>query len=260
MRQTFYASLMLLFLSVVPIVHAQSGCTYATLNGNYAFTISGWATPPPKVLTEGKSSIPIAIVGVASFDGAGNWSTSFTYSHDGDISSGIEVPGTYAVNSNCTGTIAGAGDFSLVILSGGADIIGVGTDKDTTSTLIATKQDTSGCSNTTLTGNYAIRLTGFGTPPAQPVPANSSVPVALAGVATFDAGNFSVTFTRSHNGDISTSPSDVGSYSVNSDCTGIITDQTEGTNFATVIFAGGTEALGIETDNGTAVTFDLKKQ
>jgi hypothetical protein len=258
-RQTFYASLTLLFLSAVPVVHAQSGCTYATLNGNYAFTISGWATPPPKVLTEGKSSIPIAIVGVASFDGAGNWSTSFTYSHNGDISSGIAVPGTYTVNSNCTGTLTGAGEFSLVILNGGAETIGVQTDKDTTSTLIATKQDTSGCSNTTLTGSYAIRLTGSGTPPAKTVPANSSVPVALAGVATFDAGNFSGTFTRSHNGDISTS-SDMGSYSVNSDCTGTITDQTEGTNFATVIFAGGTEAFGIETDNGTAVTFDLKKQ
>ena len=70
-------------------------CSNATLNGTYAVTLAGWGTPPPKTATEGKSSIPIAVVGLSTFDGAGTWTSSFTYSHNGDISSGTAVPGVY---------------------------------------------------------------------------------------------------------------------------------------------------------------------
>lgn len=275
MKQIFGASFAIVFLAalaglvsvskhsrtILPIVYAQSGCTYASLASNYAFTLSGWATPPPKVLTEGKSSIPIVAVGIAAFDGAGNWTTTFTYSHNGDISSAISVPGTYTVNSNCTGTLTGAAEFSVVIVDGGAEITGVGTDNDTTSTITMRKQNATGCSNSTLTGNYAITLAGFGTPSTKLVPANPSVPLALAGLATFDgAGNLTVSFTSSDNGDISPLRSDAGSYTVSSDCAGTITDETAGVDFATVVLAGGTEVFGVQTDVGTAATFELKKQ
>lgn len=245
-------------LGAVPSVYAQS-CSNAILNGTYAVTFSGWGTPPPKTLTEGKSSIPVAVVGVATFDGAGNWTTSFTYSHNGDVTSATSVPGTYTVNSNCTGTMAGVADLAIVILDSGAEITGISTDKNTTATLEAKKQNASGCSNATLTGNYAVTLTGFGTPPPQLSPGNASVPVALAGLATFDgAGNFTGSFTKSHNGEISTLPSDTGTYAVNSDCTGIFTDETAAVHFAIVILDGGTEVFGIQTDIGTAATFDAK--
>jgi hypothetical protein len=167
----------------------------------------------------------------------------------------------YTVNSNCTGTLTGVTNAAIVILGGAAEITGVETDNNSTSTFDMRKQNATGCSNATLTGDYAITLAGFGTPPSRPVPANSTVPVAFAGLVTFDgAGNFTGSFTMSHNGDISTLPSEAGSYTVNSDCTGSITDDTTGTHFATVILAGGTEAFGIETDNGTAAIFDAKKQ
>ena len=245
-------------LGAVPSVYAQP-CSNATLNGTYAFTLSGWATPPPKTATEGKSSIPLAVVGVATFDGAGNWNTSFTYSHNGDITSATSVPGTYTVNSNCTGTITGVSDLAIVILDGGAEVTGVQTDKDTTATIVAKKQNASGCSNATLTGNYAVTLTGFGTPPPHLSPGNASVPVALAGLATFDgAGTFTGSFTNSHNGEISTLQSDAGTYAVNSDCTGTLTDETAGVHFAIVILDGGKEGFGIQTDIGTATTLDAK--
>jgi hypothetical protein len=248
-------------VTALPVVYAQSGCTDATLSGVYAFSFLGWGTPPAKTLTEGKSSIPVAAAGLATFDGAGNWTTSFTYSHNGDITSATSVPGTYTVNFNCTGTVAGVGDFAIVILDSGAEITGINTDNNTTSTIEIKKQNASGCKNSTLMGNYAVTLTGFGTPPPQLSPGKSSVPVALAGLATFDgAGNFVGSFTLSHNGDISALPSDVGTFTLNSDCTGTLTDATVGMHYATVVLNGGTELFGVQADVGTAAILDIKKQ
>ena len=148
----------------VPSVYA-SGCSNATLTGIYAFTLSGWATAPPTHLTEGKSDVPEAAVGLVTFDGAGNWTTSFTLSKNGDITSATSVPGTYTVNSNCTGTMTGAAELAIVILGGGTEVTSVQTDSNTTSIIEIKKQNASGCSNATLTGNYAITLAGWGTPP-----------------------------------------------------------------------------------------------
>lgn len=241
-------------------VLAQS-CSNGTLDGTYAFTISGWATPPPKTANEGKSSIPEAAVGLVTFDGAGNTATSFTLSHKGDISSGAGVPGVYSVNPDCTGFVAGAGDFMIVVLNGGAEITGVQTDKDTTGTLDARLQNAHDCAASSLSGTYSFTLAGFGTPPPHLSPGNPSVPVALGGLMSLDGGgDFTGSFTSSHNGEINTFPSDSGMYSVNSDCTGILSDATAGANFAIVLLNGGAEALGIQTDNGTAAIVDAKKQ
>ena len=85
--------------------------------------------------------------------------------------------------------------------------------------------------------------------------------MALGGLATLNGnGNFTGSFTSSHNGEIGTLESDSGSYTVNSDCTGSLSDTTAGLNFAIVLLNGGAEALGIQTDNGTAVIVDIKKQ
>jgi len=236
-------------------------CSNATLNGTYAVTVAGWATPPPKTATEGKSSIPEAVVGLSTFDGAGNWTSSFTLSHNGDISSATAVPGVYSINSDCTGSLTGVGDFAIVVLNGGSEITGVQTDKDTTGILDARVQNATGCSTASLSGMYSITLAGFGTPPPHLSPGNPSVPVALGGLATLNGnGNLTGSFTSSHNGEIGTLVSDSGSYTVNSDCTGSLSDATEGLNFAIVLLNGGAEALGIQTDNGTAVIVDIKKQ
>ncbi len=260
-RTTLVIAALTAFTStVVPSAYAQS-CTDAVLNGSYAFTFSGWGTPPPNMATEGKSSIPTGAVGVINFDGAGNWSTSFTYSHDGTITSATSVPGTYTVASNCTGTMAGVGDFAVVVLHDGAEITGVETDKDSTTTIEARRQNATACSNATLSGNYAVTLAGFGTPPPKLSPGNASVPVALSGLAVFDgAGTFTGSFTNSDNGHISTRPADTGAYRVGSDCTGTLTDLTAGVHFAIVLLDGGAEAFGLQTDIGTAVALDAKKQ
>jgi hypothetical protein len=167
----------------------------------------------------------------------------------------------YSINSDCTGSLTGVGDFAIVVLNGGSEITGVGTDKNTTSILDARVQNATGCSTASLSGTYSITLAGFGTPPPHLSPGNPSVPVALGGLATLNGnGSFTGSFTSSHNGEIGPLESDSGSYTVNSDCTGSLSDATAGLNFAILLLNGGVEALGIQTDNGTAVIVDIKKQ
>ena len=120
----------------------------------------------------------------------------------------------------------------------------------------------SGCSLATLTGKYAFVYTGFGTPgsapPKPPIP--DKAPVAAVGVLTFDgAGNLPLVYTISINGVVS-SASDTGTYTINSDCTGSLTDETISTHFNLVILGGGAEAFDVETDGGLTFTFDAKKQ
>src|SRR6266852_4589236 len=89
----------------VTAVHAQGGCSNATLTGNYAFIYSGANAPGHSVT--GKNTFGNAAVGVLTFDGAGNL-PSITYTVVFNVhASSTSVPdtGTYTVNSDCTGTL-----------------------------------------------------------------------------------------------------------------------------------------------------------
>ncbi len=81
----------------LPIVHAQSGCSVATLTGNYGVRWQGF-----DILKGTAHEVPWAGVGVLTFDGAGNVSISFTQSLNGTISTGLTGVGTYTMNSDCT--------------------------------------------------------------------------------------------------------------------------------------------------------------
>ena len=74
----------------------DSGCSNATLKGQYAFGVTGY-TPP------------VVVTGIKIFDGKGNF-TQRDYQGDSlrtmgqtDFSTG--ETGTYTVNSNCTGSM-----------------------------------------------------------------------------------------------------------------------------------------------------------
>jgi hypothetical protein len=117
---------------IVRPVYAQSGCSLASLSGNYAFRQSGY---------EAKSStgspLPLAVVGVGTFDGAGNFSATYTdmspgkpggYSNPLQGATGL---GTYTVNSDCTGSISvTSGDaaginLNLVIIGGETEVFSI---------------------------------------------------------------------------------------------------------------------------------------
>ena len=78
---------------------AWAGCSNATLQGQYAFGVTGY-TPPG------------VVAGIKIFDGKGNF-TQRDYQGDGlratppetDFSPQGQETGTYTVNSNCTGNM-----------------------------------------------------------------------------------------------------------------------------------------------------------
>jgi hypothetical protein len=127
-------------------VYASTGCTDATLTGNYAFNFSGFGT---RVANQPKGSeVPLVAVGVFGFDGTGNHSASFTLVQNGAVLTGNTASGTYTVNSDCTGSItwtAGtfAGTpFNIAVINGGAEMFGIETDTEAgvTATFDAKKQ------------------------------------------------------------------------------------------------------------------------
>jgi hypothetical protein len=121
-------------------VHAQGGCSVATLNGNYPSVITGASAPGHSV--KGMNNVPNAAVGVATFNGTGGFSIAYTVVFNGVASTASDT-GTYTVNSDCTGTITDASiniHFNIVTVGGGAEVFGIITDAGFTDTLDAKKQ------------------------------------------------------------------------------------------------------------------------
>jgi hypothetical protein len=116
-----------------------------------------------------------------------------------------------------------------------------------------------GCSNATLLGTFAYRITGFITAP----PAEAG-PFASVGTQTFD-GNGGTTATAwvSQNGNIV--PVTIkGTYTVNPDCTGSFTLQISPLGLTTHTFFAidnsAAEFQAIQTDPGVIVTGIAKRQ
>jgi hypothetical protein len=115
----------------LPKVHAHEeapeACSAATLNGTYVLTFSGFFTrgPVPAAIN---NFTPVAGGGLVTFDGNGNVSASETVSIGGLITP-VNVPGTYTVNSDCTGTFITTpnAQLNLVILRHGREIQAVNT-------------------------------------------------------------------------------------------------------------------------------------
>src|ERR1700688_2351598 len=67
--------------TALPVVQAQSGCSNATLTGNYVLHYSGFNSKRNNYATE----LPIAAVGIGAFDGAGNATFSYNDAFNGHI-------------------------------------------------------------------------------------------------------------------------------------------------------------------------------
>ena len=146
-RTTVKRIFSLLFVLAVVVVtttstvHAQ--CSNATLTGSYGFIQQGFGLRNSKPAKLG-NMIPFATVGVVTFDGAGNASFTLTQVFNSEGGAFFEaIPGTYTVNSDCTGTIA-IEDFGLhfymVTVGGGAEVFAIQTETGTTNIVDAKKQ------------------------------------------------------------------------------------------------------------------------
>lgn len=97
-----------LFAGFAPTLGAEekSGrrdCSVRTLDGSYGFYRTG----------KGAFGGPLAGVGIARFDGNGNWSAVVSNSRDGEITLDEEFSGMYTIESDCTGSLLVDGEFEL---------------------------------------------------------------------------------------------------------------------------------------------------
>jgi hypothetical protein len=106
---------LLLTLSVIPASANSSGCSDATLKGDYAYAVGGTTTIPP--------AGSVAILGKITLDGKGNFTGSATGSIAGLILTNMPLTGTYSIASDCTGTLttiypAFTAHFNFVLVEG----------------------------------------------------------------------------------------------------------------------------------------------
>ena len=76
----------------------DTGCTLATVNGDYGFRMSGEIFAPTGTIQRDE-------IAMIKFDGTGHFSLLLFATNNGIVANSFDtvLPGTYAMNSNCTG-------------------------------------------------------------------------------------------------------------------------------------------------------------
>ena len=116
------AAVLATLVGLTKTAFAQTGCTNATLTGNYGFSFSGFSTKKPL----NGPLYPFYGTGLFTFDGLGNVSGAFTYAFNGQGGANTPYSATYTVNFDCTVSITGrdgADSLEGVIVSGGSEIL-----------------------------------------------------------------------------------------------------------------------------------------
>jgi len=238
-----------LFLAMCLPVYASASCSNATLVGNYGFTVTG-------VNSAGSLT---ATVGQLTADGKGKITGSETVSEAGVISPNVPLTGTYSVKATCLATAAitsgggPAANFSLVVVSNGAQLELTETDSGTAQYGYALAQGKATCTMAALKNTFGFRGGGY---TASLAPYAYSGQVKLNGVGGI-TGSETASFGRT----IQSFPL-TGSYTVNANCTGTATfnggtGNVSHTNF--VIVNGGLAAMQIQTDANFITTNFVQK-
>ena len=133
---------------LVPKAKASHACTVATLHGIYGGVWSGllYPGPPPQQPQLVTAFQPYDGLEVATFDGAGNFSSSVTASVGGTPAQTFPDSGTYTVSPNCTGTLTLASGltFDFIVLKGGKEVKYIDTDGSTPVAITETLLDGEG--------------------------------------------------------------------------------------------------------------------
>jgi len=131
-RMVAWIFALLVVVALTPAAHAAERCTTAGLKGNYGFTGIGF-------FSIGSENGPIVATAVATLDGESNVTATVTASFNGDVQT-FPYTGTYSMNPDCTGSItatpgSGLANFSIVVVRGGAEILGMDSDPGNTWTI-----------------------------------------------------------------------------------------------------------------------------
>ena len=205
---------------VVPMATAHlPAFNNGSLKGSYSFLMVKW--------TSTSSESAWNVLGIMTFDGAGNLSGSFTENQAGTVSTGT-LSGTYSVNSNGTGSMSftctgcsGTVTIAFTVDASTKNIQLLETDCsnkpcDYVNSGTAIAQVSTSFSDASLKGAYGRLLNKWTPDPKQAAQAN-------VGVATFDgAGKMKTSETDNTAGTVTTDTWK-GTYSVNSDGTGSFT-------------------------------------
>lgn len=167
--------------------------------------------------------------------------------------------------ASCSGT-ATASDgttFQLVVSRDGSELEQMHTDQGLVVVINNELMEKGPCSNATLHTNYLYVANGFFAPPDYPQALGSYVPFAFSGVISFDGkGNLSGWDTVSLGGNI-VPRTYTGTYDVKPHCSATMElKDTLGNDIHTVnfIYQGGKELAVINTDPGTVLAFNAKRQ
>ena len=206
----------LLLLACLPaLAQNQIGggsCNSSNLIGTYALTLSGRG-----ISASGAFSGSYQAVGTATFDGQSSVTFTGTANTNQAAGTRFSYAGSYAVPSNCYGTITlvtgGTAAFALVVAGGGSSFSITGADASYVYSGSGSNSRPA-CATATLSGAYAYTASGFtlsGT--TQTGSANE------AGVLQFDGqGNVTASYIDSSGGTNQNSITATGTYSVTSAC------------------------------------------
>jgi len=216
----------LVFMTIALAKSAQAaGFSNASLKGGYSFLGNHWTANP--------NSNESARVGLWTFDGAGNWTESYTQITDGVVTTGT-VSGTYTVKSNGTGTISSSDGTQLAITINSI-AAGVAHGLQYLLTTDSSNEVESGTAvlQSTTAGNYSVAsLKGTFGYQWNEWTANVNQPQeGDVGIVSFDGkGNVKVSYTDMLGGVLSTGTL-TGTYTVNSDGSGTMSEKSKKVKF-----------------------------
>ena len=259
-------------VGMVPTMQART-CSNVAAAGTWGFTTSGVFIFGPNTL------VPIVNVGIFTADAKGNFVGIQTRNVAGLGVADETIKGTLTVSSNCTGTIVanaydpssgaliGTSTLSIVLVDNERKLQAVFVDSvnpqgghlpgvvSADGEKMFAKDSEEGCTLATLKGRWGSALNGT---------IVGVGPIALVGVTKFDGeGKFSMDATRvtppfPGNPNV-VSYHITGTYTVNDNCTGTITDSVGGSS-KFVIVGDRKEIIAAGTKPGSVVTFRLTKQ
>jgi len=209
-------------------------CGSSNLNGTYALTLSGRA-----ISAGGAFAGSYQAVGTATFDGQS--SVTFTGTDNTNQAAGalFSYAGSYAIPSNCYGTITlvtgSSATFTLVVWGSGNNFNITGVDASYVYSGSGSNSRPA-CATATLSGAYSYTASGFtlsGT--------TQTGSADEAGVFQFDGqGNVSASYVDSSGGTTESLITATGTYSVTSAClaSATLTDSSGNTNMINLAITG----------------------
>jgi hypothetical protein len=195
-----------------------NACSSATLNGIYAFALTG-----RQVTASGTFSNVFQGNGSATFDGLSKVTVTMTTDTIQAVGTPLTWTGTYTMQANCFGAITitsgGSAVLNLLPYDGGTNFLVTGNDSTYSYSGGTGNNQPTGCSAATFSGVYMFTGTGFNLSSGAVNGVDNG-----SGLLQFD-GVSSVTanFTLSASGNITAAGTLTGSYSVSSTCVGSAT-------------------------------------